>query len=405
MLSTTTVRAVNSLTERWARGVPTAGGTVFTAAGLWPLLAALASGADGAAGKELADALGVPAGQAAERARELLGVLGRLPGVAAAVGLWTVPALQVSPEWTAGLPAHLHQPITGPEIQPQLDAWAARHTNGQIEEFPLRVQPDTLLLLASALAVRTDWIRPFEPTFFSAETGPWAGREFAGLYRLTSLLDRVAVVETPAGPVSELRVLGGGGIDVHLLVGEEGARPGEVLAGGLGILTGRHRRVTGGQLPYGEAGPGVRVRAIRSEVPQHELLAEVVQFTVAAEHDLLADADRFGLGTVSRREPDGTGHLPGICADPPLEVRAAAQSATATFGALGFRAAAVTAFGIAVGSAPTPPPYRVRRVSFTTDRPFGFLAVHRTSRLVLAAGWVDRPDPYEREPEEWDEEE
>ncbi|MEW1906991.1 serpin family protein [Kitasatospora sp. NPDC085895] len=405
MLSTTTVRAVNSLTERWARGVPTAGGTVFTAAGLWPLLAALASGADGAAGKELADALGVPAASAAERARELLDALGRLPGVAAAVGLWTAPALRVSPEWTAGLPAHLHQPLTGPETQPQLDAWAARHTNGQIEEFPLRVQPDTILLLASALAVRTDWIRPFKAGVLCPGTGPWADREFEGLYRRTSLLDRVAVVGTPAGPVSELRVLGAGGIDVHLLVGEENARPGEVLGGGLGILAGRHRRVTGDLLPYGEAGPGVRVRAVRSEVPRHQLMAEVARFTVSAEHDLLADADRFGLGTVSRHEPDGSGHLPGICADPPLEVRAAAQSATATFGALGFRAAAVTALGVAVGSAPAPPPYRVRRVEFTTDRPFGFLAVHRTSRLVLAAGWVEQPDPYEPEEEEWDEEE
>lgn len=28
------------------------------------------------------------------------------------------------------------------------------------------------------------------------------------------------------------------------------------------------------------------------------------------------------------------------------------------------------------------------------DRPFGFLAVHRTSRLVLAAGWVTEPVPH-----------
>jgi serine protease inhibitor len=28
------------------------------------------------------------------------------------------------------------------------------------------------------------------------------------------------------------------------------------------------------------------------------------------------------------------------------------------------------------------------------DRPFGFLAVHRHSRLVLMAGWVTDPEPY-----------
>ncbi|MEV6208584.1 serpin family protein [Kitasatospora sp. NPDC051914] len=395
MLSNTTVRAVNSLTERWAGRVPTEGGTVFTAAGLWPLLAALASGADGVAGKELADALGVPAADAAERSRELLAALGRLPGVAAAVGLWTAPGLRVSPDWTAGLPAHVHQPLEGSDIQARLDAWASRHTDGQIDAFPLEVVPGTALLLAAALAVRTDWIRPFRPGSLDVGTGPWAGREFAGLYRTTSLLDRVAVAETPTGRVSELRVLGGNGIDVHLLVGEQDARSGEVLSGGLGILAGRHRRVTGDLLPYGEAGPGVLVLASRSSVPEHELFAHVARFTVQAQHDLLADAACFGLETVSLQEPDGSGHLPGICADPPLVVEAAAQAATASFGALGFRAAAVSAVATAVGAAMSPP-YRVRRVLFTTDRPFGFLAVHRTSRLVLASGWVDTPDAFDR---------
>jgi hypothetical protein len=31
------------------------------------------------------------------------------------------------------------------------------------------------------------------------------------------------------------------------------------------------------------------------------------------------------------------------------------------------------------------------------DRPFGFLAVHRETRLVLAAGWVTDPEPYREE--------
>ncbi|MET9950993.1 hypothetical protein ABZ135_05510 [Streptomyces sp. NPDC006339] len=36
----------------------------------------------------------------------------------------------------------------------------------------------------------------------------------------------------------------------------------------------------------------------------------------------------------------------------------------------------------------------VRRIDLDIDRPFGFLTVHRTSRLVLAAGWVAEPVPY-----------
>ncbi|MFF2402884.1 hypothetical protein [Streptomyces goshikiensis] len=57
------VRAVGRLTTRWAaRAVTGERGTVLTAAGVWPLLALLADGADGPARAELAEALGVPAG-------------------------------------------------------------------------------------------------------------------------------------------------------------------------------------------------------------------------------------------------------------------------------------------------------------------------------------------------------
>lgn len=36
----------------------------------------------------------------------------------------------------------------------------------------------------------------------------------------------------------------------------------------------------------------------------------------------------------------------------------------------------------------------MRRIEAAFDRPFGFLAVHRTSRLVLTAGWVAEPTPW-----------
>lgn len=52
-----TIRAVNGLTARWAGQA--SGGTVFSAAGVWPLLAFLADGAGGAARAELAEAVGL----------------------------------------------------------------------------------------------------------------------------------------------------------------------------------------------------------------------------------------------------------------------------------------------------------------------------------------------------------
>ncbi|MFJ9372398.1 hypothetical protein [Streptomyces sp. NPDC101455] len=64
---------MNALTAPWAGAVD--GGTVFSAAGVWPLPALLADGAGGAARAEPADAVGVPAGQSAAVARELVGGL------------------------------------------------------------------------------------------------------------------------------------------------------------------------------------------------------------------------------------------------------------------------------------------------------------------------------------------
>ncbi|PAZ11662.1 hypothetical protein CLM62_34210 [Streptomyces sp. SA15] len=40
------------------------------------------------------------------------------------------------------------------------------------------------------------------------------------------------------------------------------------------------------------------------------------------------------------------------------------------------------------------PEYETTAARATFDRPFGFLAVHRQTNLVLAAGWVTDPTPF-----------
>jgi hypothetical protein len=37
----------------------------------------------------------------------------------------------------------------------------------------------------------------------------------------------------------------------------------------------------------------------------------------------------------------------------------------------------------------------VKEIRVELDRPFGFFASHRTSGLILAAGWVAEPAPYQ----------
>jgi serine protease inhibitor len=388
-----TIRAVNGLTARWATAVE--GNSVFSAAGVWPLLALLADGAAGPAREELSEALRVPADQAGGAARELLTAMAATRGLDTALGLWTKRTLELRPEWEAGLPAGAHGVLTGDVAADRgtLDVWAARRTGGLVERMPVSLTDRTQMVLASALALRTRWLRPFHEVPLASRH--WSDRVPLGLRRESALLDRIGVADAPDGRVTELKVLGDTGIDVHLLLGEEHMTPGQVLRAGVDILARRHPVLPGPQLPYGDVGPGLTVVKGRSTTPDPPTLdVTTVAYDVSADHDLAARHELFGLTTALR--VDG-GHFPGVSAFP-LAVGSAGQSAMARFGALGFRAAAVTAFAAVAGGA-APPPLRwvTTTIRARYDRPFGFLALHRHSRLVLAAGWVTDPLPFREE--------
>ena len=251
------------------------------------------------------------------------------------------------------------------------------------------------MVLASALALRTKWLSRFQDGPMWPAAGPWRDRRLAGLYRSSAVLDRIGVADTAEGQVTELKVLGNNALDVHLLLGKERMTPGQVLGAGIGVLARRYPVVPGPQLPLGEAGPGLSVQRVRSETPDPPTLhMATVAFDLAASHDLLELHRVFGL-TAAR--DTGRGHFPGISGYP-LAIGSGRQSAVASFTARGFRAASVTAFG-AVGAGIPELRWVTTRLYATFDRPFGFLAVHRHSRLVLAAGWVTDPTPYPEDPE------
>ncbi|MFF9023600.1 serpin family protein [Streptomyces eurythermus] len=386
-----TVRRVNGLTARWAQALT--GGTVFSAPGVWPLLAFLADGAAGPARAELAGALGVPADQAAGAARELLAGLASVSGLDAALGLWTHHGLVLREEWRAGLPAGAHGRFGDDLVtaQERLDAWAAERTGGLVERMPVTLSRESRMVLASALALRIRWRQPFTELPLLPDTGPWQGRTLRGLHRRSVRPDRVGVAGTPDGFVTALTVPGDNGVDVHLVLGEERMAPGQVLAAGVGVVERGLSLTAGGALPHGHVGPGLHVEQQPAVTPEPRTLdVRTVAYEVRADHDLLALSGLFGLTTAMDTR---TGHFPGV-SDRPLAVGEARQSAVAQFGALGFRAAAVTAVPMTAGGLPE---FRyettVVRVAF--DRPFGFLAADRDSRLVLAAGWVTDPAPYQ----------
>jgi hypothetical protein len=76
--------------------------------------------------------------------------------------------------WLAGLPAQVDTgPVPG---QADLDAWARRHTLGLIGQFPVRDGRTLIWLLATAVATRVSWKRPFDlaPAAALGSASRWA---------------------------------------------------------------------------------------------------------------------------------------------------------------------------------------------------------------------------------------
>ncbi len=133
-----------------------------------------------------------------------------------------------------------------------------------------------------------------------------------------------------------------------------------------------------------EVAPGITIGESTAPVPEVKL--SLPSFNVEVEHDLLAKRALFGLTAVTE-PPSGSGHFSGISPES-LRVSQAKQTVLARFFATGFEAAAVTAVGMTRAAMIT---RQTRRLDVSFDRPFGFVAVHRESRLPIVAGWIERP--------------
>ena len=185
--------------------------------------------------------------------------------------------------------------------------------------------------------------------------------------------------------VTRVVVESDGDVDVHLLLGDD-QPPAEILGAGLRELSGRTQiRLAADTGDRG--GPGLTVQRLKSPRPKDILKLSLPSFEIKTKHDLLEKSVLFGLGLLTDTT---TSHLPRL-SPIPLAISAGAQDVLARFFAEGFEAAAVTAFGAVAGSAPPEARYDVTYASVDFDRPFGFLAVHRPSRLAVVAGWVKSP--------------
>ncbi|MEU8257471.1 hypothetical protein AB0C06_24745 [Micromonospora inaquosa] len=375
--------------------------------GAWLLLAVAATTADQAtaegAAAELAQALGTDLPSAAEVARTLLDA--PHPLVGSATALWHRPGQGDGgpAAWRAGLPSTTEVGVL-PD-QAGLDAWAREHTLGLIETFPLRVGPDVVLALASALATRVSWATPFDVADARAlgAGSPWAGRLRQAL-RSPSQGHRCAIVSTAqAGDVivhaAPAQTTDGAGLVVLSVAAAPQVPPAEVLAVAYDLSAGA---ADGAQpagsrslfdLPLGEAPlwtlteERVRTRARDGREERHS--AVLPCWSARSDHDLTAPALGF---------PAVAATLATAMALP-VERFEARQTAVARFDRYGFEAAAVTAM---FGLTSLPPEGVARTAELRFGHPYAVVAVATDARGGGATGpwhgvpvfsaWVAEPE-------------
>ncbi|WP_432976999.1 hypothetical protein [Dactylosporangium sp. CA-233914] len=349
------VTRANTLTATWASVSPA---RVFSAAAIYPLLARLASVAAGPAREELLAVAPTPLD---------------LP-VRGALGIWTREGTPLTLDWAARADPRL----TGDAMidRPLLDAWAAAQTGAPVPSLPPATADEHALILASALAVTADWAEPFTDGVLRPDAGPWAGRRLASLHRRGPDLSALRAAETAAGPVTILTVRGTSGVDVFLCTAGGAAPAQAVLAAAAESFAS----------PGGRKGPGITSALVDADDTEPELVVKVPRFAASTTHDLLGLADVLGL-----RSAAASGSFPGI-GPGPLRVATAAQSVAAAFTAPGFRAAPARRAPVVPMTFSGEGTARRLRVTVRFDEPFGYLAVHRETGLILMAGWVDDPE-------------
>jgi hypothetical protein len=351
--------------------------------GAWLLAALCAPVGD----EELAAALGADLDTAYRWAAALLDQPHE--AVLSAAGLWTRGL-----DWPAALPATVE---TGdlPD-QAWLDAWADRHTLGLIKRFPIKIDPEVVLLLATALATKVSWEAPFDVA---------PGARLPG-WGVSSVLATPAgeyfhdcrIASTAAGDVAVHTARARDDLDVTSVVAAPGTPPADVIAAAYDIAAAPRRSLF--DLPLGE-GPlwTITERPARTTAPdgrEERCTAVLPAWSADSDHDL--GRPELGLPAAARAAAAALGL--GVFR---YEAR---QSAVAKYTRVGFEAAAVSAMAVATGyQEPRDGVERTAELRF--GHPYAVVATARDQRwdrergvtvvgpwhgLPVFSAWVARAD-------------
>lgn len=413
-------RLVARYAARLHQRVP--GHHVASPLGAWLLLALAADTAVQAATDEapldeqlraaVEDVLGCDAPEAGAAARQLL--TATPAAVAASAAAWTdtadvTPALQAAfSNWPVGT-------ATGPiPTQDAADAWADEATAGLIRRFPLTVQDDTSLLVASALATRISWDDPFCLDAPMPASSPWAGLGVP-LMRASEAHD-VRLWTSPHGLLASHRA-GGAGLSVLSVLAVDQDVPAAAL-----LVYAHHLSAAGATASLAGYGASVPVDGGLAEAD-----ADLVFALPLGEHNLLTVTEtEVTTYTAGERQVACIAALPAWRAETRLSLEAlpglgdgarllgsrlrswqqegpgevdAAQAAVAAFDRYGFEAAAVTAMAMMAGGGPPSERGLRRQVDIRFGRPFVTVAAvenfsweqHQGRYQPVAGAWHGLP--------------
>lgn len=372
---------------------------VASPAGAWLLLALAAIAAPEHLRAELEKALGTDIPTASRLAAAMLA--SPPPAVAAASAVWSDPEVCTAIKtFLAMLPESTE---TGPlPSQAAADAWAAASTAGLIESFPVQLGPETVLVLATALASKITWERSFGLVDAEAlGAGEWAA-EISSALRAPSEHAQELFEDPDVGLIAAHGAEGNGLLVVSAIAASS-ASPSSVLAAAHRVA----RSWAQGQppnaamtpvslfdLPLGK-GPAWTISEHEARVSAHDGRESLIETTLPAwratsDLDLATPGlglDLAGAGLITQLPPNIDGYE--------FEAR---QSAMAAYGRDGFEAAAVSAVSL-MRSASRPPRTigvrRVARVAFA--HPYAVVAVvparrwDPSSRQIVSGPWASVP--------------
>jgi hypothetical protein len=270
-------------------------------------------------------------------------------------------------EWARTLPDVVER---GPvPDQAKADAWAQARTNGLIDEFPLRIDELTRLVLASVLATDINWATPLDISEdLGGEFGEVVDRalSFRHGIQLVAQTDAAGLVAVAAPPSSSA-------LEVLSVIAAPEVSPRDVDRAAhqvAAMLRGDERaarRLSADELAAGHAWTVSERTEYRSGGPkvQTEWRSRLPAWSATSNHDL---NDAPGVPLVFEA-------LAGFARDEDLPVDfSAKQTAVASYSRTGFKAAAVTAVGMLAAGIPSLNEVLVRRIELRFNRPHAVLA-------------------------------